>query len=245
VNDLDFSGRNVMVVGGSSGIGNGIAQAFRRRGARVHVTGTRAAKSDYESSSGSDLEGLDYAALDLSDPAAISAFPFPAEALDVLVLCQGAVRYGRAEFDPAVFRDVVEINLNSVMTCALRFQPLLKASRGSLIVISSVAAFGARIANPAYASSKAGAVALVKNLAEAWAEDGIRVNGIAPGLVPSKLTAVTTDDEARLARTLRTIPLGRMGTPDEIAGAALFLASPLASYVLGHTIVVDGGKSLS
>jgi 3-oxoacyl-[acyl-carrier protein] reductase len=245
VTDLDFSGRNVMVVGGSSGIGNGIAQSFLRRGARVHVTGTRARDLDYHASAGSDLTGLIYAPLDLADPAAISAFPFAEQALDVLVLCQGAVRYGRAEFDAEVFREVVEINLNSVMTCALRFQPLLKASRGSLIVISSIAAYGARIANPAYASSKAGAVALVKTLAEAWAGDGIRVNGIAPGLVPSKLTAVTTDDEARLARTLRTIPLGRMGTPDEIAGAALFLASPLASYVLGHTIVVDGGKSLS
>jgi 3-oxoacyl-[acyl-carrier protein] reductase len=139
----------------------------------------------------------------------------------------------------------VEINLNSVMACATRFHSALKAGRGSLIVISSVAAFGARIGNPAYAASKAGAVALVKTLAEAWAADGIRVNGVAPGLVPSKLTAVTTGDDARLARTLRQIPLGRMGTADEIAGAALFLASPLASYVLGHTIVVDGGKSLS
>jgi 3-oxoacyl-[acyl-carrier protein] reductase len=140
---------------------------------------------------------------------------------------------------------VVEINLNSVMACATRFHPHLKASRGSIIVISSIAGFGARIGNPAYASSKAGAVALVRTLAEAWAADGIRVNGVAPGLVPSKLTAVTTGDEKRLARTLRQIPIGRMGTPDEIAGAALFLASPLASYVLGHTIVVDGGKSLS
>ncbi|MEA3001799.1 MAG: 3-oxoacyl-[acyl-carrier protein] reductase [Sphingomonadales bacterium] len=243
--ELDFSGSNVMVVGGSSGIGNGIAHAFRSRGAAVHVTGTRAAASDYDDAAGSDLEGLDYAQLDLGDPAAISAFPYSADALDVLVLCQGAVRYGRAEFEPDVFREVVEVNLNSVMTCALRFQPLLKASRGSLIVISSIAAFGARIANPAYASSKAGAVALVRTLAEAWAADGIRVNGIAPGLVPSKLTSITTGDAGRLARTLRGIPLGRMGTPEEIAGAALFLASPLASYVLGHTIVVDGGKSLS
>jgi 3-oxoacyl-[acyl-carrier protein] reductase len=243
--DLDFTDKNVLVVGGSSGIGNGIAQAFRIRGARVEVTGTRAAASDYADTEGSDLQGLGYAQLDLSDPTALSRLSDPGEGLDVLVLCQGAVRYGREEFDPGVFRAVVEINLNSVMTCATRFQPLLKDSRGSVIVISSVAAYGARIGNPAYAASKAGAVALVRTLAEAWAADGIRVNGIAPGLVPSKLTAVTTGDEKRLARTLRQIPIGRLGTPDEIAGAALFLASPLASYVLGHTIVVDGGKSLS
>ena len=138
-------------------------------------------------------------------------------------------------------------------SCALTFFSFLpmttpispSCSTRSLVGGSSIAAFGARIGNPAYAASKAGAVALVKTLAEAWAADGIRVNGIAPGLVPSKLTAITTEDPKRLASTLRQIPIGRLGTPEEIAGAALFLASPLASYVLGHTIVVDGGKSLS
>jgi 3-oxoacyl-[acyl-carrier protein] reductase len=245
VSDLDFSGKRVLVVGGSSGIGNGIAKAFRRRHAQVHVTGRRQAASDYAGAAGSDLDGLDYSQLDLLQPAALASLAQAVASLDVLILCQGDVRYAREEFDPDIFREVVEINLNSVMACATRFHSLLKVSRGSVIVISSVAAFGARIGNPAYASSKAGAVALVKTLAEAWAADGIRVNGIAPGLVPSKLTAVTTGDAKRLQRTLRQIPLGRMGTADEIAGAALFLASPLASYVLGHTIIVDGGKSLS
>lgn len=239
--DLDFRGKTVLVVGGSSGIGNGIAHAFRKRGAAAHVTGTRTAAAEYES----DLDGLGYQQLDLADPGAITALRDPADTLDVVVLCQGAVRYSRAEFEPEVFREVVEINLNSVMTCASRFHPALKESGGSLIVISSIAGLNARIGNPAYASSKAGAIALVRTLAEAWAADGVRVNGVAPGLVPSKLTAITTGDEKRLARTLRQIPIGRMGTPEEIAGAVLFLASPLASYVLGHTIVVDGGKSLS
>lgn len=242
--DLDFQGKAVLVVGGSSGIGNGIAHAFRQRGATVHATGTRNAASDYAELPAA-LDGLAYQQLDLSDPAAIDTFDPPADALDCVVLCQGAVRYGRTEFAPDTFRDVVEINLNSVMTCATRFHAALSRAGGSLIVVSSIAAFGARIGNPAYAASKAGAVALVKTLAEAWAADGIRVNGIAPGLVPSKLTSITTDDPRRVASTLRQIPIGRLGTPAEIAGAALFLASPLASYVLGHTIVVDGGKSLS
>jgi 3-oxoacyl-[acyl-carrier protein] reductase len=245
MNDLDFEGKSVLVIGGSSGIGNGIAQAFAARGAKVHVTGTRAKSQDYSAQEGADLEGLTYYRLDLSDSAAVEQWQPPFHALDVLILCQGAVRYGRAEFKMDVFREVVEINLNSVMACALRFHPMLSASKGSLIAISSVAAFGARLGNPAYASSKAGTVALVKTLAEAWAKDGIRVNGIAPGLVPTKLTAVTTADEERLAKVLRQIPLRRLGTPAEMAGAALFLASPLAAYIIGHTIVVDGGKSLS
>jgi 3-oxoacyl-[acyl-carrier protein] reductase len=245
VRDLDFSGKSVLVVGGTTGIGNGIAQAFRARGAEVTVTGTRSAAGDYADESGSDLAGLAYAPLDLADPQALNPWPAPVERLDVLVLCQGAVRYGRAEFEIDTFREVVEINLSSVMAVALKFHPLLAQSRGSLIAISSIAAFNARLGNPAYASSKAGTVALTRTLAEAWAKDGIRVNGIAPGLVPSKLTAVTTQDGKRLKKALDQIPLGRMGTAEEIAGAALFLASPLASYVLGHTIVVDGGKSLS
>lgn len=245
MNDLDFTGKTVLVVGGSSGIGNGVAHAFRRRGAAVHVTGTRRDRDAYAGIAGADLESLGYRQLDLSDPAAIASFRTPGETLDAVVLCQGAVRYGRAEFDPAVFREVVEVNLNSVMAAAAHFHPALKAASGSLIVVSSIAAFSARIGNPAYASSKAGAVALVKTLAEAWAHDGIRVNGIAPGLVPTKLTEITTSDEARLASALRDIPVGRLGTPQDIAGAALFLASPLAAYVLGHTVVVDGGKSLS
>lgn len=234
-----------MVVGGSSGIGNGIARAFTLRGARTLVTGTRASPQDYGAEGVERLAGLDYAQLDLSDPANLDRWTPPVDRLDILVLCQGAVRYGRAEFEIGVFREVVEINLNSLMAVALRFRGLLAESRGSLITVSSIAAFNARIGNPAYASSKAGAVALTRTLAEAWAGEGIRVNGIAPGLVPSKLTAVTTDDQSRMARALAQIPLGRMGTPDEIAGAALFLASPLASYVIGQTIVVDGGKSLS
>jgi 3-oxoacyl-[acyl-carrier protein] reductase len=245
VADLDFSGKQVLVVGGSSGIGNGIARAFLNRGASVHVTGTRATAADYGDSTGSDLAGLSYRQLDLSDRDAITSLVDLPATLDTLVLSQGAVRYGRAEFELEAFREVVEINLNSVMACASHFHGHLKASGGSIIVISSIAAFNARFGNPAYASSKAAAVALVKTLAEAWAPDGIRVNGIAPGLVPSKLTAITTDNEKRLASVLRQIPIGRLGTPEDMAGAALFLASPLASYVLGHTIVVDGGKSLS
>jgi 3-oxoacyl-[acyl-carrier protein] reductase len=113
-----------------------------------------------------------------------------------------------------------------------------------LIAISSIAAYAARRGNPAYASSKAGTVALVRTLGAAWAADGIRVNGIAPGLVPSKLTTITTGNEERLRRTLQGIPIGRLGTPDDMAGAALFLASPLAAYIVGQTIAVDGGKSL-
>jgi 3-oxoacyl-[acyl-carrier protein] reductase len=92
--------------------------------------------------------------------------------------------------------------------------------------------------------AKAGAVSLTKTLGQAFAAQGIRVNGIAPGLVDTKLTKVTTDHPERLEGALASIPLRRLGTPADMAGAALFLASPLAAYITGQTIVVDGGLTL-
>jgi 3-oxoacyl-[acyl-carrier protein] reductase len=244
MNELDFSGKQILVIGGSSGIGNGIAQAFRAKGARVQVCGTRAGAVDYSSVEGSDLEGLGYAQLDVGDARAIEAFAPPFDRLDVLVLAQGAVIYRRGEFEMEGFRKVLEVNLISLMACAAKFQPMLKAAKGSLIIVSSTAAYHATKGNPAYNASKTGAVGLTRTLAQAWAEDGIRVNGIAPGLVDTKMTKVTTANPKRLEDAIERIPLKRLGTPADMAGAALFLASPLASYVAGHTLVVDGGLIL-
>lgn len=240
---LDFTGRTVLVVGGSSGIGNAMAQLFRASGAEAHVWGTRRSAGDYSAAEGSNLEGLHYARVDVSHFSAIEAAPTPPK-LDVLICCQGTVLYKRQEFEDAGFQKVVDVNLTSIMACARKFKPLLMASKGSLITVSSTAAYHSTKGNPAYAASKAGAVALTRTLGEAWAPDGIRVNGIAPGLVATKLTKVTTDNPERLAASLQKIPLARLGKPEEIAGAALFLASPLASYVCGQTIVVDGGLLL-
>ena len=244
MDELDFSGKQVLVVGGSSGIGNGIAQAFRGHGAQVAVYGTRRSAADYSAEEGSDLEGLDYARLDVSDAQAIEDFRPSFDRLDVLVLAQGAVLYRRGEFEMPGFRKVIEVNLISLMACATRFHPMLKAASGALIVVSSTAAYHSTMGNPAYNASKTGAVGLTRTLGEAWAEDGIRVNGIAPGLVDTKMTRVTTTNPKRLEAALERIPLKRLGTPADMAGAALFLASPLSSYVIGQTIVVDGGLIL-
>jgi 3-oxoacyl-[acyl-carrier protein] reductase len=244
MNELDFSGKQILVIGGSSGIGNGIAQAFRAKGAQVHVCGTRAAASDYSPAEGSQLEGLDYIRLDVSDAKAIENFAPPFERLDVLVLAQGAVIYRRGEFEMAGFRTVLEVNLMSLMACAVRFHAMLAAAKGSLIIVSSTAAYHATKGNPAYNASKTGAVGLTRTLGQAWAEDGIRVNGIAPGLVDTKMTKVTTANPKRLQGAIDGIPLKRLGTPADMAGAALFLASPLASYIVGQTLVVDGGLIL-
>jgi 3-oxoacyl-[acyl-carrier protein] reductase len=244
MNELDFSGKQVLVVGGSSGIGNGIAQAFRAHGARVQVCGTRAAAADYSPSEGSHLDGLDYARLDVSDAKAIENFKPAFDRLDVLVLAQGAVIYRRGEFEMAGFRKVLEVNLMSLMACAGKFHEMLGAAKGSLIIVSSTAAYHSTKGNPAYNASKTGAMGLTRTLGQAWAEDGIRVNGIAPGLVDTKMTKVTTANPKRLEGAIEWIPLKRLGTPADMAGAALFLASPLSSYIVGQTIVVDGGLIL-
>jgi 3-oxoacyl-[acyl-carrier protein] reductase len=241
---LDFTGKTVLVVGGSSGIGNGIAQAFRHAGAETHVWGTRSRGDEYHRDEGCDLTGLRYAQVDVSDFEAVKHWSPPFATLDVLVLSQGTVIYRKGEFDMTGFQKVMDVNLNSLMACALKFHAMLKASKGSLITVSSTAAFHATRGNPAYNASKTGAVGLTRTLAQAWAGDGIRVNGIAPGLVDTKLTKVTTENPARLKASLETIPMGRLGTPEDMAGVALFLASPLSAYVLGQTIPVDGGLIL-
>src|SRR5712664_185767 len=132
MNELDFSGKQVLVVGGSSGIGNGIAQAFRDKGARVQVCGTRASAADYATEDGSHLEGLAYTQLDVSDPLAVEKFRPPFDRLDVLVLAQGAVIYRRGEFEMEGFRKVLEVNLMSLMACATKFHAMLRAAKGSL-----------------------------------------------------------------------------------------------------------------
>lgn len=244
MSDTDFTGQKLLVVGGSSGIGNGIAHAFRDRGADVHVWGTRPTAADYEGSDGSDLAGLGYSCVDVGDPDQIANAPAPFDDLDILVLCQGTVVYKRGEFAREGWDRVMAVNLDSLLHCTNRFRETLARRQGSIVIVSSVSGMRANVGNPAYAASKAGAINLTKTLGQALAAEGIRVNGIAPGLVDTKLTQVTTGHEQRLAQALAKIPAGRLGTPADMGGAVLFLASPLARYVTGQTITVDGGLSL-
>lgn len=241
---LDFSGQQVVVVGGSGGIGNAAARAFLQAGARVLVTGTRASAADYGAEEAHRFEGLGYAQLNLDDPEAVARWSPELQRLDVLVLSQGVVEYRRREFEPETFRKVVDINLSSIMACAAKFRPLLARQGGSVITVSSVGGLRVPIANPAYAASKAGLIHLTHALGAAWAGDGIRVNGIAPGLVETKMISVTTDNPDRLAKRVEGIPLKRIAQPEEMASIALFLASPMSSYIVGQTIVADGGRTL-
>lgn len=236
--------KRILVVGGSSGIGRGIANCFLNLNADVCITGTKENIEDY------GLEDVvsqksEYVKLDLLDPEALGNLVIPFDSLDVLVCSQGTVQYKRKEFEMEIFREVLDLNLTSMMACCQKFKPLMTNIDTNIILLGSGASYKAVRGNPAYSASKGGILTLVKTLAEAWAREGIRVNGIAPGYVASKLTEVTFKDKNRYESSLKNIPLARWGEAEDIGHTACFLASSKASYITGQMITVDGGLGLS
>ncbi len=235
---FDCSGQTVLVTGGSSGIGRAIAEAFRTAGADVWITGTAASIGDYPPG----LADLHYRQLDLADGAAIERLAAELPRLDVLVNAAGVIVRDAAAYAPAQVAAVLEVNLLGSYRMTWAVRPQLAAARGAVVNIASMTSYFASPGAPGYGASKAALLQLTKTLAAAWAADGIRVNGIAPGWIATKLTEywrAEGRDRALLART----PLGRWGRPEEIASAALFLASPAASFITGTTLPVDGGYS--
>jgi len=241
---LNFDNKNILVIGGSSGIGRGIAESFIKYNANVCITGTRSSINDYDEVISESIGKCEYRKLDLSNHDNLSSLDLPFENLDHLICSQGIVAYKRKEFEMDTFNKVVDLNLNSIMASCSYFHQKLASSNGSIIIIGSGASYHSVKGNPAYSASKGGLLTLIKTLGEAWAEDSIRVNGIAPGFVATKLTSVTYENEKRYEDTLKRIPLKRWGKPEDMGELACFLCSSLAGYITGQMITVDGGMSL-
>lgn len=240
---IDFSGATVLVTGGSSGIGLGIARRFLDAGAQVHITGTKPRKHDYEHAP--DLKNFSYHSIDVRDDTAVASLLAEIESLDVLVCCAGSVAYDRKEYTMTTFRDIIDINLNGVMSfCTAAHKKLQSSERAAIVVIGSTSSFIATPGQPAYSASKGALITLTKSLAQSWARDGIRVNGVAPGFVATKLTERSRADEDVYESTIKSIPLRRWGEATEIGDATLFLASSMATYVTGQMLLVDGGITL-
>ena len=238
-----FQGRHVLVVGGSSGIGAGIAQAFAAHGAQVIVTGATPAEVA-AAQQDSALAATRVLALDVRDGDAVGALFAGLSQLDVLVNCAGVIRRGD-EHDPAVFAQVLDINLNGSMRTCAAARPLLAVRHGCIVNTASMLSFFGGGLVPGYSASKGGIAQLTKSLAIAYAADGIRVNALAPGWIATRLTEALQQDPARSGPILARTPLGRWGTPADVAGAALFLASPWAAFVTGVVLPVDGGYLIS
>jgi NAD(P)-dependent dehydrogenase (short-subunit alcohol dehydrogenase family) len=238
-----FTGRRALVSGGSSGIGLAIAQGFASLGATVTATGTseaRIAKAKAHPASA----GIRFAVLDVRRRPAVDAFIGSMDSLDVLVNAAGIARPEK-EWEEEGYLDVIDVNLNSAMRLSVAARPLLKAWPGSIINIASMLSYLADDSVPAYCASKTGILGLTRALAHRFGQDGIRVNAIAPGYHKTDMTKALWDDPVPAEKIRVKTALKRWGNVDDLVGAALFLASPAASYITATTLPVDGGYVVS
>jgi NAD(P)-dependent dehydrogenase (short-subunit alcohol dehydrogenase family) len=228
--------RKVLITGATSGIGAGIARAFAVAGDAVVATGA----TEAEVAAARGQPNIDVRQLDVRDDAAVRALVEGLGELDVVVNCAGVIRRG-AEHDPAVFADTLDVNLTGTMRVCAAARAGLKARAGCIVNTASMLSFFGGGLVPGYSASKGGVAQLTKSLAIAYAADKIRVNAIAPGWIATPLTQALQDDPARSGPIVARTPLGRWGTPEDVAGPVLFLASDAARFVTGVVLPIDGG----
>lgn len=238
----NYSGASVLVTGGSNGIGLAIASAYHEAGASVVITGRKASAADYDH----DLSHFSYRQLDASSQDSLTELAKSLDKLDILINNAGGAQadeWGHAGFDQSL-----NINLASAYHLSSACKPLLEGSEfeggASIIGIASMTSFFGYEWTPGYGAAKAGLVQLVKTLGISWGPNGIRANAVAAGMTRTNLTAPVIDGmpemiDGMLARQ----GLKRVGEPDDIASAVLFLTSPAASWITGQTLAVDGGFS--
>jgi NAD(P)-dependent dehydrogenase (short-subunit alcohol dehydrogenase family) len=247
---LDFHGRVVVVTGGARGIGRGIAEAFLAAGADVLVCGRSVvaeAELPARTDAGGTLRRAVFEAADLRDPeqsaAVVRAAVDRFGRLDVLVNnAGGSPNADAATASPRFSASIVNLNLLAPLYCAQAANAVMQdqGDGGSIVNITSVSGLRPSPGTAAYGAAKAGLVSLTQSLAVEWAPK-VRVNAVSAGLIATESADAHYGGAAGMAAVAATVPLGRFGTPGDVAGICLFLASPLAAYVSGANLVAHGG----
>jgi 3-oxoacyl-[acyl-carrier protein] reductase len=236
-----LDGKTALVTGGSRGIGRAIALELGRAGASV-VVGYRSGKDEAESVA--DEIGGRAVQADVSDAESARALVEGAGDLDILVNNAGITRDGLlARMSDEDWRDVIETNLSSMFyTCRAAARPMMKRRGGAIVNVSSIVGVHGNPGQTNYAAAKAGIIGFTKSLARELGSRGVRANVVAPGYVTTQLTDVLPD-EAKAAM-LGATPLGKLGDPEDVAGAVRFLCSDEASFITGEVLLVDGGLGM-
>jgi 3-oxoacyl-[acyl-carrier protein] reductase len=243
---FDLTGKSALVTGASGGIGAAIARALHGAGATVALSGTRVEPLESLAAALGDRSHV--LPCDLSDANAVNALPKQATdamgAVDILVNNAGITRDNLfMRMSDEEWASVIEVNLTSTMRlCKGVIRGMMKARWGRIVNISSVVGATGNPGQANYAASKGGVVAMSKAIAYEVASRGITVNCVAPGFIATAMTDKLSDDQK--AAILGQVPAGRMGEPDEIAAAVLYLSSPEAAYVTGATLHVNGGMAM-
>ncbi|HTZ32771.1 MAG TPA: glucose 1-dehydrogenase [Methylomirabilota bacterium] len=245
---LELTERNAVVVGGTSGIGLTIAKGLAQAGANVIATGRRAnlVEAAAEEIRKAGVKSLALSC-DVGDTASIEAVLEGAKrewgGVDILVNSAGITkRTPTLDVAPSEWNSILDTNLNGTLrTCQIFGRHMVEKKYGRIINIGSIASMLALYEVAAYCASKAAVAGLTKSLAIEWAKHGVCVNAILPGVFRTDINAKLLDGTARGAEFLLRTPMGRFGQLEELAGAAVFLASEAASFVTGHLLAVDGG----
>ena len=236
-----LEGKNALVTGGSRGIGRAIARELAKAGASV-VVGYRSGKNEAEAVA-QETSGRALAA-DISSPEEAARLVQEAGELDILVINAGLTRDGLlARMSDADWRDVIETNLSSVFyTCRAAARPMMKRRGGAIVNVSSVVGLHGNPGQTNYSASKAGVIGFTKALARELGSRGIRANVVAPGYIKTRLTDEISEEMRTLM--LANTPLGRLGDPENVAGAVRFLCSDDAAFITGEVLLVDGGLGM-
>ncbi len=245
---FSLDGQRALVTGASRGIGQALALALARAGADVVCASTRRAGTDATAAAIRDAGRQAWQLeADLSHRGAAADLAERAEAeagrLDILVNNAGTIRrHAATDFPLDAWDSVLRTNLDATFVlCQAVGRGMIARGAGKIINVASLLAFQGGVTVPAYTASKHAVAGLTKALANEWAGRGVQVNALAPGYIRTDNTQALQDDPARQRQILERIPAGRWGEADDLAGAAVFLASRASDYVSGHVLVVDGG----